>query len=84
MKKRKQKLLYAAPLLLGLLLTSENALAIPAKSLAAKHSTVQKTNQVSGIVTDKNGEPLIGAVSYTHLTLPTKLEWCRSRWSPYH
>ena len=23
-------------------------------------------------------------VSYTHLTLPTKLEWCRSRWSPYH
>ena len=24
------------------------------------------------------------AVSYTHLTLPTKLEWCRSRWSPYH
>ena len=22
-------------------------------------------------------------VSYTHLTLPTKLE-CRSRWSPYH
>lgn len=60
MKKRKQKLLYAAPLLLGLLLTSENALAIPAKSLAAKHSTVQKTNQVSGIVTDKNGEPLIG------------------------
>ena len=26
----------------------------------------------------------IKAVSYTHLTLPTKLEWCRSRWSPYH
>ena len=25
-----------------------------------------------------------GSVSYTHLTLPTKLEWCRSRWSPYH
>ena len=23
------------------------------------------------------------AVSYTHLTLPTK-ERCRSRWSPYH
>ena len=28
--------------------------------------------------------PLNNAVSYTHLTLPTKLEWCRSRWSPYH
>ena len=26
----------------------------------------------------------LGAVSYTHLTLPTIVEWCRSRWSPYH
>ena len=25
-----------------------------------------------------------GAVSYTHLTLPTKPYGCRSRWSPYH
>ena len=24
------------------------------------------------------------AVSYTHLTLPTMLAQCRSRWSPYH
>ena len=24
------------------------------------------------------------AVSYTHLTLPTTLHECRSRWSPYH
>ena len=23
-------------------------------------------------------------VSYTHLTLPTILRSCRSRWSPYH
>ena len=23
-------------------------------------------------------------VSYTHLTLPTTIGWCRSRWSPYH
>ena len=30
------------------------------------------------------GMTSIVAVSYTHLTLPTKLEWCRSRWSPYH
>ena len=28
--------------------------------------------------------PTIIAVSYTHLTLPTIVEWCRSRWSPYH
>ena len=26
----------------------------------------------------------IKAVSYTHLTLPTKNSPCRSRWSPYH
>ena len=26
----------------------------------------------------------IDAVSYTHLTLPTTLTECRSRWSPYH
>ena len=26
----------------------------------------------------------IEAVSYTHLTLPTILRSCRSRWSPYH
>ena len=25
-----------------------------------------------------------GAVSYTHLTLPTMIIRCRSRWSPYH
>ena len=25
-----------------------------------------------------------GAVSYTHLTLPTIAAECRSRWSPYH
>ena len=25
-----------------------------------------------------------GAVSYTHLTLPTTLHECRSRWSPDH
>ena len=26
----------------------------------------------------------VNAVSYTHLTLPTKPMMCRSRWSPYH
>ena len=29
-------------------------------------------------------EFFIKAVSYTHLTLPTTLCMCRSRWSPYH
>ena len=32
------------------------------------------------INTSKAPEP----VSYTHLTLPTKEDECRSRWSPYH
>ena len=27
---------------------------------------------------------LVESVSYTHLTLPTTLVRCRSRWSPYH
>ena len=26
----------------------------------------------------------VQAVSYTHLTLPTNVSMCRSRWSPYH
>ena len=29
-------------------------------------------------------EEVSGPVSYTHLTLPTTLSTCRSRWSPYH
>ena len=28
--------------------------------------------------------PSFTTVSYTHLTLPTKEDECRSRWSPYH
>ena len=31
-----------------------------------------------------NVEQYDGAVSYTHLTLPTIAAECRSRWSPYH
>ena len=34
----------------------------------------------------KDGMEIVGvySVSYTHLTLPTILRSCRSRWSPYH
>ena len=32
----------------------------------------------------KNIYTALGAVSYTHLTLPTTCNLCRSRWSPYH
>ena len=34
--------------------------------------------------TSSNFTMSAGAVSYTHLTLPTTLSTCRSRWSPYH
>ena len=35
-------------------------------------------------VLDNLVELAIIPVSYTHLTLPTTLHECRSRWSPYH
>ena len=43
----------------------------------------------AAIVDKGPGEPVcvessLTAVSYTHLTLPTTLVKCRSRWSPYH
>ena len=37
----------------------------------------------TGFVFD-GGQVFPGPVSYTHLTLPTILRSCRSRWSPYH
>ena len=33
---------------------------------------------------DGTGEHYAKSVSYTHLTLPTRRDSCRSRWSPYH
>ena len=36
-----------------------------------------------GLITMQDGRTT-GPVSYTHLTLPTILRSCRSRWSPYH
>ena len=33
---------------------------------------------------ERGVEVTLVPVSYTHLTLPTKLILCRSRWSPYH
>ena len=34
--------------------------------------------------TDVLSFPMAESVSYTHLTLPTSNNLCRSRWSPYH
>ena len=36
------------------------------------------------LVHDVIFEALKSPVSYTHLTLPTIISVCRSRWSPYH
>ena len=48
-----------------------------------------KLNTIEEAIEDfRKGEFVIivddEAVSYTHLTLPTNHDMCRSRWSPYH
>ena len=44
---------------------------------------VAKTG-VTALVFPKGATAGVWTVSYTHLTLPTKYNSCRSRWSPYH
>ena len=46
----------------------------------------EKVQEALDAGADFAGEDLISRVpvSYTHLTLPTILRSCRSRWSPYH
>ena len=44
--------------------------------------TVPTCTEVANL--DRRASTLYNPVSYTHLTLPTKAERCRSRWSPYH
>ena len=49
--------------------------------------TETKSTSSMNLLTIKDLEILKGAVksvSYTHLTLPTRRDSCRSRWSPYH
>ena len=41
-------------------------------------------SDVAGLATSAVRDGDTWAVSYTHLTLPTKSDECRSRWSPYH
>ena len=43
---------------------------------------IVKPQHVICHLTDENAS--INTVSYTHLTLPTNVSMCRSRWSPYH
>ena len=68
------------------------------KALLEKHDDIfisvsattrnPRVGEVDGVnyhfLTKEEFKQRIAAVSYTHLTLPTSSERCRSRWSPYH
>ena len=49
------------------------------KTVTGVLGTIKQTAEEKGIT-----PPAVVAVSYTHLTLPTNISRCRSRWSPYH
>ena len=54
--------------------------------LMERNLEVMKASVQLGLNENKSRSGLTGgdAVSYTHLTLPTTLSTCRSRWSPDH
>ena len=56
-------------------LTYEDVSAINPKAIYASLTPYGETGPEAGNT---------GSVSYTHLTLPTTLNSCRYRWSPYH
>ena len=57
-----------------------------AESIPGKSGVVSSTFKSGLTVPEEmlNLYEAFKAVSYTHLTLPTILRSCRSRWSPYH
>ena len=64
----------------GGLPTPALAKALDAKTETARGATLLSKNaNLMQLYLDR-----YSAVSYTHLTLPTTIGWCRSRWSPYH
>ena len=60
------------------------------KFIAEMDIAEHRRPQVGSFIKENNGKNVflrfssVGAVSYTHLTLPTITVRCRSRWSPYH
>ena len=61
---------------------------LPADDAEKKTPIVLTVDEYETIrLLDKKGysqEQCAESVSYTHLTLPTNVSRCRSRWSPYH
>ena len=52
-------------------------------------NAMRSSNNVKVLVSEEQEDLIIfpgggTSVSYTHLTLPTSVLMCRSRWSPYH
>ena len=47
-------------------------------------SSTLSNEEATDVVSRLAGGGGLTPVSYTHLTLPTILRSCRSRWSPYH
>ena len=55
------------------------------QALKLEYQTIESTNNPHPLPNPQRQTWLKAkAVSYTHLTLPTILRRCRSRWSPYH
>ena len=48
------------------------------------HKAVVAASEIYNTQIEAHAMADLGPVSYTHLTLPTKSDECRSRWSPYH
>ena len=55
------------------------------KALGTILDNVELARDTSAPICQDTGTPVVWfhPVSYTHLTLPTTLPRCRSRWSPY-
>ena len=73
-----------ASIIIGTLCASWTCMSIPFTNLGKLSFTVFSERFLfSCSFSCLSGTPM-RPVSYTHLTLPTTIGWCRSRWSPYH
>ncbi|MDO4163853.1 MAG: TonB-dependent receptor [Bacteroides sp.] len=60
MEKGKKRLFQALPLAMGLLLAGGNVFASPLSVPSDEYSVNQQANRVTGVVSDANGDPLVG------------------------